>query len=88
MSISINKNVIRSDYIYLYPVRQGDIEYETEDVKPLWAKSRSVVWCDLWNNLPMGYYGYDDSYIAGRGRILITKEYDNTLTCGFFIMIN
>ena len=84
VSISINKNVIRSDYIYLYPVRQGDIEYETEDVKPLWAKSRSVVWCDLWNNLPMGYYGYDDSYIAGRGRILITKEYDNTLTCGFF----
>lgn len=84
VSISINKNVIRSDYIYLYPVRQGDIEYETEDVKPLRAESRSVVWCNLWNNLPMGYYGYDDSYIAGRGRILITKEYDNTLTCGFF----
>ena len=83
VSISINKNVIRSDYIYLYPVRQGDIEYETEDVKPLWAKSRSVVWCDLWNNRPIGYYGYDDSYIAGRGRILITKEYDNTLSCGF-----
>lgn len=84
VSISINKNVIRSDYIYLYPVRQGDIEYETEDVKPLWTESRSVVWCNLWNNLPMGYYGYDDSYIAGRGRILITKEYDNTLGCGFY----
>lgn len=84
VSISINKNVIRSDYIYLYPVRQGDIEYETEDVKPLWTESRSVVWCNLWNNLPMGYYGYDDSCIAGRGRILITKEYDNTLGCGFY----
>lgn len=84
VSISINKNVIRSDYIYLYPVRQGYIEYETEDVKPLWTESRSVVWCNLWNNLPMGYYGYDDSYIAGRGRILITKEYDNTLGCGFY----
>lgn len=84
VSISINKNVIRSDYIYLYPVRQGDIEYDTEDVKPLWTESRSVVWCNLWNNLPMGYYGYDDSYIAGRGRILITKEYDNTLGCGFY----
>lgn len=77
ISVSINRNMFHSDYILLCPVRQGDIEYETEDAMPF---SVSRLWCDLWSNSN----AYLDNYIAGRGRILITAEYDNTLGCGFY----
>ena len=77
ISVSINRNMFHSDYILLCPVRQGDIEYETEDAMPF---SVSRLWCDLWSNSN----AYLDNYIAGRGRILITAEYDNTLGCSFY----
>lgn len=78
VSVSDNNSTIRSDYIRLCPVRQGDIEYETEDGTAL-------------NDRILFRYGdlgqdiiYEDYYIAGRRRIFINAKYDkNNLNCKF-----
>lgn len=77
VSVSDNNSTIRSDYIRLYPVRQGDIEYESED--------GTAVIDDCFIG-PLGYnVVYENYYIAGRGRIFINAEYDKgNMFCRFY----